>query len=150
MKTLLEAQTAPMSPKQTEYMLNLMMAEMSGKDGDILKDLLAANHFPLQVLEKRLEVYGDKDAQISPGVRVFCSVISDNPAQVVMWAYTLHLLWRRSKKKVDFAAFANAFPWGIPKEDAITPIWDSQKRKPEPGTMNDNLLDDKKTWDEAA
>lgn len=150
MKTLLEAETVPMTEEQSKYMLMLMGLEMNSKDDIVLKDLVDNGCMPVAILEKRLEAFGDPDREISPAVRAFCGIISNTPAKAVMWAYALHLLWRRNKKKVGFETFAFAFPWGLPKEEDIIPIWDSQKMKPEPGTMNDNLLDVKKTWDEAA
>jgi hypothetical protein len=84
-----------------------------------------------------------------PLALLICSICNGNPAQLVMWAYTLNRIYREIKKDrvVTIEDWSLKFPIGVPNNEAMRKIWEQQKVSPEElKGGNDNLLDRQWPW----
>jgi len=150
-KSLLNCKVREMTLEESKLFLMLMMAEKN-LDGikNIDKKLKEDNFFPYMVMLKRLEAFKQLhsptlDIDIAP--QILCAMLSKNPAQVVMWAYTLNDLFVHLGRKVTLSDFIDAFPMGIPEEDEYRALWDLQKaRKETDSCCTDNMIDDFSNW----
>ena len=109
---------------------------------DIHEDIV--NSFLFQVLKKRLQHF---QTPVTDHLIAFISLIIDNPAKAVMWAYTLNKMYKKRQQKIDIKIFSDYeyFADGIPTEEEYKRIWGSQKVKSE-FTKSDNALDDPENW----
>ena len=98
---------------------------------------------PYKIIQKRVEVMSDMI--VSDRVLVFASMLCDSPGELFIWAFNLHLLWIEAEDTLDIQVISEKFQRGVPDEDAMQEIWDSQK-----GFNNDmeadNLLDLMIVW----
>lgn len=70
--------------------------------------------------------------------------LCSSPGEVVMWSYTLHRLFEKTKSLITIAVLANEWAYGFPTQETMKKFWDSQKC---PGKRPDNLLDYASTWE---
>lgn len=145
--------TQRMTQDETNYMIKLIGVEAKAaeKGLEMHEEMLG---FPLYaILHNRLEAVGASD-KISVPLMAFCSIISKNPVDTVMWAYTLNYMLVASKaEKLTFEQFCNWFPWGLPIETVKHDAWCAQKgyRMKEKGIIEansrvDNWVDNFSNW----
>lgn len=86
------------------------------------------------------------EVQISVPCAIFCCLLSDGrPGDVVMWAYTINRLFRRTRQRVTMTTLAKAFPMGFPTRERRLALWDEQKCHRH-GVVGDNMVDRLSTW----
>lgn len=100
--------------------------------------------FPCQVMKKRLDA---AKAMVDDHLWVFVSMICNSPGKVVMWAYTLTLMYVRKESKLLFKDYLDQFGKGIPTDEALRRCWDTQKDADCP---LGNWLDDMDNWPKLA
>lgn len=152
---LFDCKVRPMTKDESKLFIHLTMMEMDfqRKGGEALrgidKDLREKDVFPYMVMVKRLGVFKEHlsptlDIGIAP--QVWCSMISDRPAKIVMWAHTLNEIFVKTGRPVTLADWVQYFPMGIPTEEEYQRVWELQKITPPPGIIGDNMIDDFKQW----
>ena len=130
--------TQRMTQDETNYMIKLMGVEAEEKGPEMHEEMLGFQLYA--ILYNRLEAVGVSD-KISVPLMAFCSIISKNPGDSVMWAYTINYMLVASKaEKLTFEQFCNWFPWGLPIETAKHDAWVAQKgfTMKEKGIIEDN------------
>jgi len=139
---LLDTDSAPMTEDETGMFLQCIMMEQSGfkrgQDEEIEKGLESSLGY--KIFDKRIQAAG---LDVTLPLVMFLVSLCENPAHVVMWAYTLNVI-KATKgiegRPVATEDFANAFPMGIPTEDGYKTSWNEQKQTGEPvGNSVDNF-----------
>lgn len=135
---LLDAETQPLSEKDTRLFMSLTLTTGPMPDGmaNALKDSLG-----YQIVTGQLNNYR---VPASWQLRVWLSAISDRPGVCVMWAYTVALLAKDQPGEVTMEDWTLAFPWGVPTQFAIDKAWEAQKVYD--GKGPDNWLDRSEQW----
>lgn len=137
-------QTVPMSKEDTESFLTMGMLDM--KQPDLVETYKEDWPQAIKIMWKRLEWAGFGN-KVSFPVQMFICCLCNNPAKVVMWAYTLaHMLEKdKTLAKVTMETLTKYFPDGFPQDEVYEACWISQKGKPR-GVDEDNLMDIKEWW----
>jgi len=148
------AQQQPLDPDLMQVFIVASMSSMSDKDpqsvdyvnpaaGDrALEPITQSMGF--QILLSRLKPYGVK---VSLWTVLFLAAACKTPGDAVLWAYTLtHMAKRNPGAIITIGKWTDAFPMGLPNEEAKRAVWDAQKahgnRHPGAATgRTDNLLD---------
>lgn len=134
---------APMSRDQTDTFIRASLLDENIKtpfdeqDGAMLGGLG-------QVLWKRLS--HPHSVEVSKGAAVVAITAADRIGAVVLWAYTLHEMWKKLGRMVTVQDIAMAFPTGFPTPDAVEKIWNAQKGYNNGETSGRNLIDDEAYW----
>ena len=154
---LLDCKVRPMTDEESRMFINLTFSEMDGEEilKGIAKDLKDKNCLSYQILDKRLETFKkhfSPDLDIGLGLAIFCSMLCENPAMAVQWAFTLNEMWVKSGEKVTLKLFAEKFfQMGVPTEEEYNRKWGEQKKTKEEmeGSQlrsTDNRIDDFQNW----
>jgi len=148
---LFDCKVRPMTEEESKLFITVSLLEMKG--GDTLQKLektfLEKQDFLYTVMTTRLEAFKKISPTLDIGIgpKIFCTLISDRPGMVVMWAHTLNELFVKQGKQVTLSDWTMKFPYGIPTEKEYERMWDLQKVIPEPGVFKtDNMVDDFKSW----
>lgn len=100
--------------------------------------------FGWNVLTKRLAFY---DIPTTLMCRLFVLQLCENPAQAVLWAFTLGKIWEKNGyKPVTLVQLCDSFPDGFPTDAEYRRLWDLQKRENPPRGGMDNWLDYGEVW----
>lgn len=152
-KGLLGRPVEEMSEATSLAFMSLAVSETKGEKGKVrMEEMEKTLHdvsFVYKVLKKRLEVcksHVNPSVDVSTAVQMFCSLLCDNPAEAVMWAYTLNEISTTEGARVDMEKLSEKFPNGFPSKEEMRKAWDEQKTSPESSRMSDNMVDDFKTW----
>lgn len=106
--------------------------------------LAAEAGFGWNVLTKRLHAFGVKS---TIAVRLYILTLCENPAQAVLWAFTMAKMAEKNKfQQVTMEQLAESFPDGVPIELEYRRLWDLQKRENPPRGGMDNWLDYAEVW----
>jgi hypothetical protein len=135
----------PMTEDETKNFMSAIIADMQdSKPGDFSK---LEGTLPHATIVHRLKSAGI-DLSLG-GLLGMVAWTSDRPGDMVMWAYTASQIAKTSGTKlITCNDLVDAFPFGIPTEEARKKIWDAQKipaEKRENG-MSDNYLDMLEFW----
>lgn len=138
----LAAKTRPLTEDETRILAALIMSDLQNTSiiHPQIKEL-----FAYKVLEKRLQAYKILD-KVDEKVLVFCAAVSNNPAEAVMWGYTLALILTKQKKVLTINDWCNYFPMGVPTEEERERCWVEQKQARTDATLTDNKIDDYANW----
>lgn len=147
--SLLRTETRPLTQDESKMLITLLCHK--DDDGLIPLDevIRKDNVFPYMVMVKRLDTFKkmfSPKLEIGLGPQIFCALTSNNPAKVVMWAYTLNEIFLKCGHKVTLEDWINEFPMGLPTEEEFIRIWDSQKQKRTEALGSDNKIDDFTNW----
>lgn len=145
-KCLLTADVRPMDQDDCKIMFAVMGCP---EDKVPLMEEELMENFGYQVALKRADIMKELfDEEVNRKLLIFVVSISDNPAKIVMWLFTLHLMFLLLKRNPTLDDFCGSyFPTGIPTEKAYKRAWDRQKRDRKSGTLeSDNKLDDFNLW----
>jgi hypothetical protein len=137
----LTAKMRPLTEEEFSLLVPLMISEQ--KNENIIPPV-AKKMLQYQVIEKRLTAYNIKD-KIDDRVILFCTLISKNLAEVVMWSYTLALILTKQKKHLTISDWCQWFPVGIPTEEEKHRCWLEQKKEMDE-SHSDNKIDDFTNW----
>lgn len=140
---LLNAAVRDMTKGEAQAFCAMSLAEKM--DPEMPKDMrkVLNKDFGYQVLSKRLDYF---KIPVGWHLKVLVVSLCRNPAQVVMWAYTLALLYKEKKAELTMGDFLSKFPKGVPTEEALNKAWDEQKRLVRPSGGTDNWLDYPEQW----
>lgn len=133
--SLLNCEVRPMNDQESHYFIQggLSVALRITADQEFADQL----GFPGKVFYAHLNGRGLK---IERALMLFLCTISNSPAKLVLWVWTLHNA--KVTGPVTLAYWAeHLFPLGVPTEAAYEKIWDAQK-SPKGG----NLLDGATVW----
>lgn len=133
--SLLGADIRPMTDTELGYLMQCSLAApLRG-----VADQAFANELGFQgkVMFARCKYHG---VDIERGLLAFLCVISNSPAKLVMWVWTLHNTEFNGVHTVEHWAM-NLFPNGLPTEEAFQKAWDAQKSE-----KGGNLLDGDTVW----
>lgn len=142
----------PMDKKTTAMLTSLLIQEARGwEPAPDLVEMIEST-FENKVFVKRVEGHlGMKvDQVMSPAVRFFILSLkhTNNPARLVMWAFTIVTLAARERKRITLTELCYAFSNGFPTKEAMQKAWADQKvpfdERHRP--LSDNLLDRHDTW----
>ena len=138
---LLDRDNKPMDESTTMMLMQCIMMEKDGfKRGiDEEMDKNLEQSMALKVFEKRLEAAG---VECTLPLAMFLTSMCDNPAKVVMWAYTVNLIRVADglSGPVTIEDMTRHFAWGFPLDSEYSKIWDEQKKEGQPlGNMVDNF-----------
>lgn len=139
-KTLLDAETEPMSPEMTELFLKCVMGERSHGDEVIPADYDGSQAH--NIVQKRLDTAG---ADVSRWVVAFVVTMAPGPGDCVLWAHALKLLGDKNGR-VTMDVLTGAFPHGFPPEEERAKCWKAQKGFNLGLEGVDNYLDTKEAW----
>lgn len=139
---MVQGQQVPeMTKEQATFFIEMCLVDAKDPDWELPLGL----PFLLQVLVKRLEVFGIKNKFSSP-VLIFTAYLCDRPGFSVMWAYTLaHLLELNKGNRITMKEFGIFFANGFPTQDMYMDCWDAQKGHNH-GVAADNLMDNSDWW----
>lgn len=136
-------QVRPMTHDEAQIFMLMSMAEkfdpLLQNFGDGAKEALEGS-FQFKVLVARLKSLGaEVGTQVSRPLVTFLACNVTSPGVLVMWAHALTRLHQTlNGKMVTMTNFAEAFPLGLPTDDALNAAWDAQKGI---GGAYDNFLD---------
>jgi len=86
--------------------------------------------FAIGIAVKRFEA---TNVAYDRSLLTFCASLCNNPAKVVMWCYTLHVMTARLGRPATLLDYAtDYFPHGVPTEDAYQELWSEQKHPDAP------------------
>ena len=104
-------------------------------------DLLKENQGLYLALFKRLAGHG-WESRIERRVAIFTACLCSNPAEAVLWAYSLvRLASTRADQRVTWMDFVHAFPHGVPTKEAYRKIWYRQPESLSTSSRSTNSLD---------
>lgn len=139
-KTLLEAETEPMTPEMTELFVKCCMGDSQHGDDAIPADYDGSQAH--NIVQQRLNAAG---ADVSRWVVAFVVTMAPGPGDCVLWAHALKKLGDKVGR-VNMDELTKAFPEGFPTEEERHSCWTSQKGF-NLGLENvDNYLDTKEAW----
>ena len=115
-----------MDEETMKVLMALYMAEMQGDE--LPHELLETPEF--RILESR------NPSKATYTVIAFCTCLCKTPAELVMWAYTLH----RMGDDASLATLVHKFPLGFPTPESYRQLWEDQKQE------GCNALDKQETW----
>jgi hypothetical protein len=133
-RSLIDAATRPMTKDESGiFMAAMLNPKLKEEFDEAFSEELG---FPGKVLYRRLSVFST--AKISKGLALLTVVMSNgSPGNLVMWTYTFHRM--NKGEMISISDFTDVFPFGVPSEEGLSDIWDSQKH-------NGNLIDDVANW----
>lgn len=100
--------------------------------------------FGWNVLTKRLNAFGVKS---TIAVRLYILTLCENPAQAVLWAFTMAKMAEKNKfQQVTMEQLAESFPDGVPVDEEYRRLWDLQKCSDRSRGWTDNWLDYAEVW----
>lgn len=155
------ARMQQMSRSETDLFLKLTMGEMSRGSGPpeagspeaSLRDGLM-QEMSTQIIVKRIEgstgLQWEEVVSFSALAFICCLEVIENPAQCVLWAYTLVYMRASEGEVVDMNLLAQWFPVGFPPADYYREMWDKQKGHELKVENCDNFLDRGEWWHELA
>ena len=148
---LFNCKVRPLTKDESGLFLNISLMEMKGVEilQKLDKTVREKQDFLYMVMTTRLEAFKEISPTLDIGIgpQLFCTLISDRPGKIVMWAHTLNELFVQQGRQVTLADWTMKFPFGIPTEKEYERMWDLQKVVPEPGVFRtDNMVDDFKSW----
>jgi len=148
---LFDCKVRPLTKDESMLFLQVSLMEMKGGDAlqKIDKEIREKQDFLYMVMTSRLESFKEISPTLDVGIgpQMFCTMISDRPGKIVMWAHTLNELFVKQGRQVTMSDWAMSFPMGVPTEEEYERMWDLQKVTPEPGIFaTDNMVDDFKSW----
>ena len=148
---LFNCKVRPMTQDESKLFLSISFMEMKGVDvlQKLDKEIREKQDFLYMVMTSRLEAFKEVSPTLDIGIgpQMFCTMISDRPGKVVMWAHTLNELFVKHGRQVTLHDWTMSFPMGIPTEEEYERMWDLQKVIPEPGVFRtDNMVDDFNSW----
>lgn len=126
----------------SRILMTLLMVTDEKDIDEMAKDLDKLTNLRL-MLESRLksDVY---QFSFSKSLQIFTALSSLSPGNIVMMlaCYQYYVFNHPEKKDTELTLndFVNLFPFGIPNNNKLNEIWDSQKVSIE-GIRSDNLLD---------
>lgn len=141
---------SPMTKELSEMFLQATLLELQDKRDGRLRGFTEEDSnqmgFPGRLLWSRLKIYGRGETQVGMSAAIIALAQCRNPADVVMWAFTLNRLYIEQQKIVTISDLAEAFPIGFPNEKGKEEVWDAQKIsnwgvKLDSNDHNDNMLD---------
>jgi len=137
LRTLTESETA--------VLVKSLFADLTNPiavDNDLIKDTIYD-----ATIVHRLDCVG---VHITPGLLLMLIELGQGrPGFLVMWAYTIsHIARNTGKKLIASTDWADAFPFGIPTQDAYKSTWEAQKVPPSETHfgLSDNYLDRMEYW----
>lgn len=135
----------PMTETETQNLFTAIMSEMNGiEPGDFST---IKNTMPYATIIARLNLV---EVDLTRGALLAMLAWSDgSPGDLVMWGYTAsHIARTSGKKLITCDDLVNAFPFGIPDDNARMKTWDSQKVPFDKRNSNtsDNYLDMIEYW----
>ena len=147
----------PMSKKESEMFIRLSLVERQRKKygdaftAEMMQEL--ERDFSFRVLKQRLGWAGfARDTVVTPEavLLLLTQDCIENPAQLVLWAYTLLYIHASEKEVVDINLLAQWFPYGFPTPERYHEIWDKQKGHELKVENCDNFIDRPDWWRELA
>lgn len=135
----------PMTEEESRNFMSAIMADMNEiKPGDFSA---LEGTMPYATIVARLKVAG---VDLTVGALLaMVSWSSGSPGDLVMWGYTAsHIARTHNKTLISCNDMVEAFPFGIPTEEAREKIWDAQKVPVDKheSCMSDNYLDILTLW----
>lgn len=124
---------------ESEQLASIILYEDKFDEDDEINDFIK-NHFPLSVMNRRIEVV--HTYTVSPSVMLMMGNFVSNPAIAVMMAN--YLQYKVSQLDTDFInvlCFIEIFRKGYPIENSLQIAWDNQKVIPDSQMGSDNMLD---------
>lgn len=145
-----------MSKGETDMFLKLAMGEMGRKrsGAQVPEELLAAvnEERVTQIITSRIEKFArckwDEVVTFEALLYVAGQDAIENPAQCVLWAYTLLYMRAAEGEVIDMNLLAQWFPFGFPTADRYREVWDQQKGHELNMADVYNYLDHSIWWDE--
>jgi hypothetical protein len=155
------ARMTPMSRSETDLFLKLTMGEMSkgsgppekGSPEDKLRDELLKETITKIITSRITGSTGlpwEEVVSFSALAFIGCLDVIENPAQCVLWAYTLVYMRAAEGEVIDMNLLAQWFPVGFPPADYYRDVWDKQKGYMLQVENCDNFLDRGEWWQELA
>jgi len=126
--------------KESKMLLSLMLStdnEKSLKDDEEL-----ANEFASKIILKRINAY-DLKFEISNFFLIMSIVtFATSPGNLMILLRLCYQYWKKTNKSLlNVADWANIFPMGVPTNEELIQMWDSQKHQNEPlSNMVDNVV----------
>lgn len=99
--------------------------------------------FAVRVFMGRL-VAANPNMLASKFVVIWLTMLCRTPGDAVMWAWALYQTTKKNGAPSMADIYTEYMPMGIPTDDEMHRIWDSQKWRPERGS--DNWLDSSEAW----
>ena len=135
----------PMTKEETETFVQL---HMSTKPDAVLGETGVEefeNEFLVKIIKKRFEVYKLPFKMTDKFLLMSMMTFAQNPGKIMI---LLRLCWQKyvenGTKLFDLLVWAQeVFPWGVPTEQELEAMWDSQKAKDQP---YGNLIDNPDIW----
>lgn len=133
--SLLGMETRPMTEQEMHYFLQCQLSVPFREPTD--QEWADRCGFPGKVMFARCQHHG---IEIERGLFMFLCVISNTPAKLVQWVWTLHNAKIKGIATLEHWGMY-LFPNGVPTEESHQKAWDAQK-SPKGG----NLLDGDTVW----
>lgn len=146
----------PMSEGETEMFLRLTMGEMRRKTSgaQVPEELMVTlrKSRTTQTITSRIEKFArcqwDEVVTFEALLFIAAQDVIENPAQCVLWAYTLLYMRAAEGEVIDMNLLAQWFPFGFPTADRYREVWDQQKGYELKVENCDNFIDRADWWDE--
>lgn len=136
-------QVVPMTQTQTKCMMLEVFGDVTPFREAIKEQPEIGKNFAVQLFTKRADAY-KMDCTIH--ALFFILEMCETPAQIVMWMCTFYRIQQLEKVSiVTTSHIAKFFPVGLPSEDSMRELWDSQKCSHEEAPLG-NKMDDFNNW----
>lgn len=144
---LLGCEVREMTQDESILFMQATLAEEDAQRAapDYVAEEMAKDH-GYQIITKRMAAHGVRTTLM---LKLFLVTISENPAHLVLWVYTLaHIQAKNPGSLVTIHVWGDHFPDGVPTKGAYDSVWGAQKRSSEdgPNTSTDNWLDYHVSW----
>lgn len=129
-----------MNDEETDLLFRLMRLEKGGYDAPEIKE----EDLPFQMKLVKKSLQHRFSFNMSEPLQIFISVISKSAGNIIMYlTYLQYRAKKMDKQTLNLEDYAKIFTRGIPTDESLQDIWESQKVKT--GHINpngsDNLID---------
>lgn len=139
--SLLGGATVPMTLEQSKVFMSCIMQEGATHGSRHFDTSVAQKMGPIgQILYSRI---GLANVRITLELALWCSILSESPGIIVLWAWTLReLSILYAGREVTMTDWTQHFPMGVPTPEEYSRVWQAQKVSGNP----DNGLDAVAVW----
>lgn len=121
---LLDRDLEPMDKDTSKFLVTLiLLSEDEGMPREMMNEIQLDPGY--RIIKGRLEAEG---GEATASALAFLSGLCDGiPGRMVMWAYTLYRIHRKTGETVSLKDVCDFFPEGFPTESEHQKAWDEQK-----------------------
>lgn len=133
----------PLSIKGAEVMITMSLAKLP--ENPMEDDSILQGDFLMEILHQRIKAY-ELPFKLSDMFYVINSFtwLNGRPGNAMIFLRMCYEQYLKTGQSLfKFEDFSEMFPWGVPDEESLQKMWDSQKHRNAP---IGNMLDDKSCW----